>query len=32
MRGVDVNLCVDVFTTIGLGFPEQIVNFRSLTA
>ena len=24
MRGIDVTLCVDVFTTIGLGFPEKI--------
>ena len=32
MRGVDVTLCVNVFTTIGLGFPKQIVNIRSLTA
>ena len=27
MRGIDVSLCVDVFTTIDLGFPEKIVNF-----
>ena len=26
--GIDVTLCVDVFTIIDLAFPEKIVNFR----